>query len=52
MPKYLQVFFSNDEKKELARIAFERGESMTAIVRQAVQEFLIKQKTETKTNEN
>lgn len=52
MPKYLQVFFTKDEKKELAHLAFERGESMTAIVRQAVKEFLIKQKTETKTNES
>lgn len=52
MPKYLQVFFTKDEKKELARLSFERGESMTAIVRQAVKEFLTKQKTETKTNES
>lgn len=52
MPKYLQVFFSKDEKKELARLSFERGESMTAIVRQAVKEFLIKHKTETNKDEN
>ena len=52
MPKYLQVFFSKDEKKELARLAVELDTSMTALVRQAVQEFLIKHKTETKTNES
>jgi len=52
MPKYLQVFFSKEEKKELARLAVELETSMAAIVRQAVQEFLIKHKpTETKTNE-
>ena len=48
MPKYLQVFFSNDEKKELARIAVELETNMTAIVRQAVQDFLLKHKMETK----
>ena len=48
MPKYLQVFFSEDEKRELAQLAFERGDSMAAIVRKAVKEFLTKQKTETK----
>ena len=47
MPKYLQVFFSKDEKKELARLAVELDTNMTAIVRKAVQEFLIKHKTET-----
>ena len=52
MTKYLQVFFSKDEKKELARLAVELDTNMTAIVRQAVQEFLIKHKTETKTNES
>lgn len=46
MPKYLQVFFSKDEKKEIARLAFELDTNMTAIVRQAVQEFLIKHKME------
>ena len=52
MPKYLQVFFSKDEKKELARLAVKLDTNMTALVRQAVQEFLIKHKTETKTNES
>ena len=52
MPKYLQVFFSKDEKKEIARLAVELDTNMTALVRQAVQEFLIKHKTETKTNES
>ena len=52
MPKYLQVFFTKDEKKELARLAVELDTNMTALVRQAVQEFLIKHKTETKTNES
>ena len=52
MPKYLQVFFSKDEKKELARLAVELDTNMTQLVRQAVQEFLIKHKTETKTNES
>lgn len=53
MPKYLQVFFSKDEKKQLARLAVELDTNMTAIVRQAVQEFLLKHnKTETKTNES
>ena len=52
MPKYLQVFFSKDEKNELARLAVELDTNMTALVRQAVQEFLIKHKTETKTNES
>ena len=52
MPKYLQVHFTKDEKKELFLIALDRAESMTAIVRYAVKEFLIKHKTETKTNEN
>ena len=51
MPKYLQVFFSNDEKKELARLAVELDTNMTALVRQAVQEFLIKHKTEMKKDE-
>ena len=51
MPKYLQVFFSKDEKKELARLAVELDTNMTAIVRQAVQEFLIKHKTEMKKDE-
>ncbi len=44
MPKYLQVVFSKDEKKELARLAVELETNMTAIVRQAVREFLIKHK--------
>ena len=48
MPKYLQVFFSNDEKKELARIAVELETNMTAIVRRAVHDFLLKHKMETK----
>ena len=48
MPKYLQVFFSKDEKKQLAHLAVELEATMTAIVRQAVQEFLLKHKTETK----
>ena len=52
MPKYLQVFFSADKKKELASLAAELDTNMAAIVRQAVQEFLIKHKTETKTNES
>ena len=51
MPKYLQVFFSKDEKKELARLAVELDTNMTAIVRRAVQEFLIKHKTEMKKDE-
>lgn len=42
MPKYLQVFFSNEEKKELARLAVELDTNMTAIVRQAVKDFLAK----------
>ena len=49
MPKYLQVFFSKDEKKQLARLAVELDTNMTAIVRQAVKDFLLKHKTETKT---
>ena len=52
MPKYLQVFFSKDEKKQIARLAVELDTNMTAIVRQAVQEFLKKQQSETKTNES
>ena len=48
MPKYLQVFFSNDEKKELVRIAVELETNMTAIVRRAVKDFLLKHKMETK----
>ena len=53
MPKYLQVFFDKEEKKQLARLAVELETSMAAIVRQAVQEFLLKHnKTETKTNES
>ena len=48
MPKYLQVFFSKDEKKQLARLAVELETNMTAIVRQAVQDFLLKHKMETK----
>ena len=48
MIKYLQVFFSNDEKKELARLAVELETSMAAIVRQAVRDFLLKHKMETK----
>ena len=48
MPKYLQVFFTKDEKKELARIAVELETNMTAIVRRAVQDFLLKHKMETK----
>jgi hypothetical protein len=53
VPKYLQVFFTKDEKKELARLAVELETSMAAIVRQAVQDYLIKHKpTETKTNES
>ena len=52
MPKYLQVHFTPSEKKEIFHLAFERGESMTAIVRQAVKEFLIKHKTETNKDEN
>ena len=51
MPKYLQVFFSKEEKKELARLAVELDTNMTAIVRQAVQEFLLKHKTEMKKDE-
>lgn len=51
MPKYLQVFFSKDEKKELARLAVELDTNMTAIVRQAVQDFLLKHKTEMKKDE-
>ena len=51
MPKYLQVFFSKDEKKELARLAVELDTNMTQLVRQAVQEFLIKHKTEMKKDE-
>lgn len=47
MPKYLQVFFSKDEKKQLASIAVELDTNMTAIVRQAVREFLLKHKPET-----
>ena len=42
MPKYLQVFFSKEEKKELARLAVELDTNMTAIVRQAVKDFLAK----------
>ena len=49
MPKYLQVFFSKEEKKELARLAVELDTNMTALVRQAVIDFLIKHKTEMKT---
>lgn len=53
MPKYLQVFFSTAEKKELARLAVELDTNMTTIVRQAVHEFLIKHKqTETKKDES
>ena len=53
MPKYLQVFFTKEEKKELARLAVELDTSMAAIVRQAVKDYLIKHsKTETKTNES
>ena len=48
MPKYLQVFFSKDEKNELARLAVELETNMTAIVRQAVQDFLLKHKIEAK----
>ena len=48
MPKYLQVFFSKDEKEELARLAVELDTNMTAIVRQAVKDFLLKHKTEIK----
>ena len=51
MPKYLQVHFTKDEKKELAHLAVELDTNMTAIVRQAVQEFLLKHKTETKKDE-
>lgn len=51
MPKYLQVFFSKDEKKGLAHLAVELDTNMTALVRQAVQEFLIKHKTEMKKDE-
>ena len=51
MPKYLQVFFSKDEKKELARLAVELDTNMTALVRQAVQDFLLKHKTEMKKDE-
>ena len=51
MPKYLQIFFSKDEKKQLARLAVELDTNMTALVRQAMQEFLIKHKTEMKKDE-
>ena len=51
MPKYLQVFFSKDEKEQLRRLAVELDTNMTALVRQAVQEFLIKHKTEMKKDE-
>ena len=51
MPKYLQVFFSKDAKKQLARLAVELDTNMTAIVRQAVQDFLLKHKTEMKKDE-
>ena len=52
MAKYLQVHFNQNEKKQLAHLAVELEATMTAIVRKAVQEFLIKHKpTETKTND-
>jgi hypothetical protein len=52
MAKYLHVLFKEGTKKELARLSVELDTNMTEIVRQAVQEFLIKHKpTETKTNE-
>jgi len=51
VPKYLQVFFSKDEKKQLARLAVELDTNMTALVRWAVQDFLIKHKTEMKKDE-
>ena len=49
MPKYLQVFFSKEEKKELARLAVELDTNMTALVRQAVKDFLLNHRAEMKT---
>jgi hypothetical protein len=52
MQNYLQVHFNQNEKKQLARLAVELDTNMTAIVRKAVQEFLLKHKpTETKAND-
>lgn len=52
MPKYLQVFFSSEEKKELSRLAVELDTNMTAIVRQAVKDFLAKHNKTEKDNYN
>ena len=47
MNKSLQVHFTAEEKKKLARAAIELDKSMAAIVRQAVSEFLVRQSAET-----
>lgn len=47
MNKSLQVHFTAEEKKKLARAAIELDKSMAAIVRQAVSEFLARQSVET-----
>ena len=51
MAKFLPVRLDDAKKKQLAKLAIDRNTSMNALINQAIDEFLKKQQTETKTNE-